>query len=218
VAIWNAPLPSSGRVGTPGGELKHRLKKRAPKTGNNGLTVLKVLLKKAVEWDVSERMPCVIRLLPIPKPSAGFYDFDEYERLAAAASADRTACLIVLLGGDAGLRCGEMMALEWRETAIRTADGSARKSALRASTSAWPSCSVSARRVTAHAEDRAGPRPTISATCAAYEERGPSATPHVLFAPGDAWGTGQSVEPVKWWRRRESNPRPRVHRRGRLHA
>src|SRR5438874_5140137 len=26
-----------------------------------------------------------------------------------------TAHLIVLLGGDAGLRCGEMMALEWRD-------------------------------------------------------------------------------------------------------
>jgi integrase len=94
-------------------QLKHRLKDRAPKTVNNVLTVLNVLLKKAVEWDVIERMPCVIRLLPIPKPSAGFYDFDEYERLVTAASADQTAHLIVLLGGEAGLRCGEMMALEW---------------------------------------------------------------------------------------------------------
>ena len=55
------------------------------------LTVLNVLLKKAVEWDVIERMPCTIRLLPIPKASAGFYDFDEYERLVEAAhTADRT--------------------------------------------------------------------------------------------------------------------------------
>jgi hypothetical protein len=30
-------------------------------------------------------MPGVIRLLPIPKPSAGFYDFEEYERLIEAA-------------------------------------------------------------------------------------------------------------------------------------
>ena len=37
------------------------------------------------------------------KPSAGFYDFDEYERLAAAAnSLDAHAYLIVLLGGDPG--------------------------------------------------------------------------------------------------------------------
>jgi integrase len=95
--------------------LKHRLKHRAPKTVNNVLTVLNVLLKKAVEWEAIERLPCAIRLLPIPKPSAGFYDFDEYERLVTAAKADRTAYLIVLLGGEAGLRCGEMMALEWSD-------------------------------------------------------------------------------------------------------
>jgi len=59
-----------------------------------------------VEWDVIGRLPCVIRLLPIPKPAAGFYHFDEYERLIAAAKAlDRAKHLIVLLGGDAGLRC-----------------------------------------------------------------------------------------------------------------
>ena len=45
-----------------------------------------------------------------------FYDFDEYERLVLAASAlGATAHLIVLLGGEAGLRCGEMIALEWRD-------------------------------------------------------------------------------------------------------
>jgi integrase len=94
--------------------LKHQLRDRAPKTVNNVLTVLNVLLKKAVEWDVIERMPCTIRLLPIPKGSAGFYDFEEYERLVGAAKAmDRNAYLIALLGGEAGLRCGEIMALEW---------------------------------------------------------------------------------------------------------
>ena len=65
--------------------LKNHLGDRAPKTVNNVLTVLNMLLKKAVEWDVIERMPCTIRLLPIPKPSVGFYDFDEYERLVEAA-------------------------------------------------------------------------------------------------------------------------------------
>ena len=38
---------------------------------NNVLTVLNKLLKKAVEWEVIEWMPCAIRLLPIAKPSAG---------------------------------------------------------------------------------------------------------------------------------------------------
>jgi integrase len=96
--------------------LKHHLRHRSPKTVNNVLTVLNVLLKKAVEWNVLTRMPCTIRLLPIPKPSAGFYDFDEYERLVEVAHGDDgNAYLIVLLGGEAGLRCGEMMALEWSD-------------------------------------------------------------------------------------------------------
>ena len=45
--------------------LKHRLLDKASKTVNNILTVLNVLLKTAVEWDVIERMPCAIRLLPV---------------------------------------------------------------------------------------------------------------------------------------------------------
>jgi integrase len=97
-------------------QLHRHLVDRASKTVNNVLVVLNVLLKKAVEWDVIDRMPCVIRLTPVPKPSAGFFDFDEYARLMGAAKAlDRSTHLIVLLGGDAGMRCGEIMALEWRD-------------------------------------------------------------------------------------------------------
>lgn len=83
---------------------------------NNVLTVLNMLLKKAVEWDVIERMPCAVKLLPVPKPSMGYFDFDEYEQLVDAARATGpNEFIIVLLGGEAGLRCGEMMALEWRD-------------------------------------------------------------------------------------------------------
>ncbi|MEP7308913.1 MAG: tyrosine-type recombinase/integrase [Acidobacteriota bacterium] len=96
--------------------LKSHLHDKAPKTVNNVLTVLNTLLKKAVEWEVIERMPRTVRLLPIPKPSAGFHDFDDFERLVEVAkSADVRTYIVVLLGGEAGLRCGEMMALEWRD-------------------------------------------------------------------------------------------------------
>lgn len=96
--------------------LKGGLRTKAPKTVNNVLTVLNVLLKKAVEWEVIDRMPCTITLLPVPKTSMSFYDFEEYERLVAAARfISRSTPLIVLLGGDAGLRCGEMIALEWKD-------------------------------------------------------------------------------------------------------
>jgi integrase len=92
--------------------VKRQLIDHAPKTVNNVLTVLNMLLKKAVEWDLINRMPCTVRLLPIPKPSAGFYDFDDYERLVDESDAGN-GVLIALLGGEAGLRCGEMIALEW---------------------------------------------------------------------------------------------------------
>ena len=94
--------------------LKHHLRDRAPKTVNNVLTVLSVLLRKAVEWDVIDRMPCIIRLVRVSKPSMGFYDFGEYETLIEAArTSGPVPHLIGLLGGEAGLRCGEMIALEW---------------------------------------------------------------------------------------------------------
>ena len=51
--------------------LKRHLVHRKPKTVNNVLTVLNMLLKKAVEWDVIERMPCAVRLLPVSKAVDG---------------------------------------------------------------------------------------------------------------------------------------------------
>ena len=94
--------------------LKSRLSTKAAKTVKNILTVLNVMLKQAIESDVIERMPCTIKLLPVAKGSTRFYDFDEFERLVAAAQVtDPRAYLLVLMSGEAGLRLGEMVALEW---------------------------------------------------------------------------------------------------------
>jgi integrase len=96
--------------------LKRRLLNKAPKTVNNVLTVLNMMLKKAVEWDVIERVPCTIKVLRVSKGSTQFYDFDQFERLVAAAEAtDARAYVLVLLAGEAGLRLGEMVALEWSD-------------------------------------------------------------------------------------------------------
>jgi integrase len=99
--------------------LKLALTRRAPKTVNNVLTVLSTLLKKAVEWGELDRLPCAIRLLPNPKKTMGFHDFDQYERLLTVArKRDAQAYLMALLGGDAGLRLGEIIALEWRDVEL----------------------------------------------------------------------------------------------------
>ena len=96
--------------------LKLRLRDKSPKTINNVLSVLNVLLKQAVEWGVLDKMPCSIRLVRVPRTDAAFHDFDDYERLLEAAQTiDPRSYLIALLGGEAGLRAGEIVALEWAD-------------------------------------------------------------------------------------------------------
>jgi integrase len=96
--------------------LKLRLHEKSPKTINNVLSVLSVLLKQALEWGVLDKMPCSIRLVRVPRTDAAFHDFDDYERLLKAAQTiDPRSYLIALLGGEAGLRAGEIVALEWSD-------------------------------------------------------------------------------------------------------
>ena len=95
-------------------EIKSHLHDKAPSTTNTILTTLSVMLKAAVDWDVIERMPCTIKLLHVPPSEAAFHDFEEYEQLVGSARVSGpNAHLLVLLGGEAGLRMGEMIALEW---------------------------------------------------------------------------------------------------------
>jgi hypothetical protein len=84
-------------------------------TVNNALTVLNVLMRTAVEWDVIERVPCSIKMLRTPRTEAAFYEFDQFERLVEASARETQARLVVLLGGEAGLRRGEMIGLEWTD-------------------------------------------------------------------------------------------------------
>ena len=75
-------------------------------------------------------MPCTIKLLPAPKPSRAFYDFERVRAAVdGAGSARSDAYLIVLLGGEAGLRCGEIMALEWaRRRSCRSGNSASQRS------------------------------------------------------------------------------------------
>ena len=91
--------------------------------------MLKTLLTAAVDWDVLDQMPCVVRLLKVPRTCASFHDFAAYERLVDGARAvGPNAHLVVLLGGEAGLRCGEMMALEWTDVDLRIGQVSVERS------------------------------------------------------------------------------------------
>jgi integrase len=97
-------------------ELKAKLSDRSPRTVNNVLVCLSTALKAAVEWGVLDRMPCRIRLLKVPKSMVTFYEPEAYERLVAAAEQEGAAAhLAVLLGGEAGLRLGEILALQWTD-------------------------------------------------------------------------------------------------------
>jgi integrase len=120
------PVLGSLRLDTIGDELVQRFKgelvedELANKSINNILTALSVMLKHAVEWKVIEAMPCRIRLLKVDRPELAFYDFGEYRRLVDAAVAiDPRIELLALLGGDAGLRRGEAMALEWTDLDLK---------------------------------------------------------------------------------------------------
>jgi integrase len=100
--------------------LKLSMATRAPKTVNNVLTVLNTLLKKAVEWGELDKVSCTIKLLANPKKTMGFHDFEEYERLLTAADKrGPDTYLMILLGGDAGLRLGEIVGLEWADVDLR---------------------------------------------------------------------------------------------------
>jgi len=91
-----------------------RLQHRRPKTVNNVLSVLKRMLQVAVDWGMLERLPCHIKLLRVPREERAYYTFEQYDRLLNEVRASGTlAYIIVLLGAEAGLRCGEMLALQW---------------------------------------------------------------------------------------------------------
>jgi integrase len=101
-------------------QLKADLSGKAPKTVNNVLTVLGKALRLAVKWKVIAAMPCTIELLKVSNLVPEFYEFADYRRLVASARAfDPRALLVVLLGGDAGLRASEMMGLRGEDVDTR---------------------------------------------------------------------------------------------------
>jgi integrase len=78
------------------------------------------VLRVAVRWKVLTVMPCAIDFYKVQNLPAPFYEFEEYERLIEAAGKIDTPTLVaILLGGDAGLRRGEIVALRRIEVDLR---------------------------------------------------------------------------------------------------
>lgn len=108
--------------------LKADLAKRSAKTANNVLTALSACLKfagpeglrRSEGLGIIERVPR-IRLLAIDADHVPeWYVVHECRRLVdAAAKVDPRIHVMILLGGSAGLRRGEMMALEWSDLDIK---------------------------------------------------------------------------------------------------
>lgn len=118
------PLLGKKRLDEIGAEdvarLKSHMAEKEPSTTNNVLSTLSITLKVAAEWGVIEHVPVRVRLLKRTLPPPRFYDFDQYQWLIDAATAiDPRILVVVLLGGDAGLRRGEIIALELTDCDLR---------------------------------------------------------------------------------------------------
>jgi integrase len=97
--------------------LKCALSEKTGKTVNCVLSVLSTCLKVAVEWGVIREVPCTITQVKQSKPVPRFYDFEQFDQLVEGArmTGDPRVVALVLLAGEAGLRDGELMELEWRD-------------------------------------------------------------------------------------------------------
>ena len=79
---------------------------------NNILACLGKMLRYAHEVELIDVVPRV-KLLRIPPQKFDFLSFEELSRLTEAVKSDPARWALVLLGADARLRQGEIIALEW---------------------------------------------------------------------------------------------------------
>ncbi len=179
--------------------LKLRLQTCAPKTTNDVLATLRRLLSVAVEWGVIDRMPCTIRQVKTARTAMAFHEFPAYEQLVNAAKAvDANTYLIVLLGGEAGLRCGEMMALEWSDVDLG-------KRQLRICQSEWKG------HVTATKGGRLRHVPMTVRLARALRDHRHLRSPRVLVDGGRTLSQKMVQDRVRWAARRAGLDRQGVH-------
>jgi integrase len=67
-----------------------------------------------------DRLPCRTKLVRRQTPEIEFHEPEEYEQLLEGTrKAGERTHILTLLGGDAGLRIGEIIALEWSDLDLR---------------------------------------------------------------------------------------------------
>lgn len=114
--LWLYPVLGSLRLSDIGDaqiqRLKLKLDGKAPKTKACVLSQLSTMLRTAERWGEVMKAPHV-ELPRVPDAGMAFYDFSEWEQLIEGArKAGPQVLCAILLGGDAGLRRGELLALE----------------------------------------------------------------------------------------------------------
>jgi integrase len=100
------------------------------KTINNCLTVLRNMLDTAAEWRIIATTPRV-KWLKVPRQRFRFLDFDEADRLVAAAEADSLGHAMIVVAINTGLRLGELLALRWDAVDLRAGRVHVREAAAR---------------------------------------------------------------------------------------
>lgn len=94
--------------------LRKRLADMKSSTVNLVVKTFQTMLRRARKLGYRATVP-EVKLLPEQR-QRNWYTPEDYERLvAAAATFDIVSLVIVLLGGDAGLRAGEMLGLRWED-------------------------------------------------------------------------------------------------------
>jgi integrase len=83
-----------------------------PKSINNHLAVLRKSLAVAAEWGLLTNAPRV-KQMRVAKPPFDFLDFEETDRLIAAA--DGVFRAMIVTAAKTGLRLGELRALRWED-------------------------------------------------------------------------------------------------------
>ena len=85
--------------------------RRSLKTVNEVLAVLNTMLERSERWKMAKNLPRA-QLFKLDKPEMTFWDFDDWDRLVAGAlQVGPKQLAVVLLGGRAGLRAGEILGL-----------------------------------------------------------------------------------------------------------